>query len=365
MSVTESPSFYKTKTRKNRYRKPLLIAGPVLVIVCAAILYLIGGRYASTDDAFIQAARVQISASIAARVVAIAVHDNQPVKAGDVLIKLDRRPFEIAVASAEAQLAASRLRIAALQAAYARYRAEEKAADDTVAYQQREFDRQTKLAAAGISSHALLDQTTHDLDAARQRQAAASQQTASALADLGGQPDAPVNSQPSVRQAQTNLDRAILELSYTAVEAPIDGIVTKVEQVQVGDYITTGTPLFALVSNKDLWIEADFKETDLTYMRPGQTATVEIDAYPGETFTGKVQSTSPGTGSSFSLLPPENASGNWVKVVQRLPVRLRLIERPGEPPLRAGMTAYVSIDTRRTRTLAGTFGGGTPAAARP
>jgi len=352
MSVTESPNFYKTKNQKNRYRKPLLIAGPVLVSVCAAILYLMGGRYASTDDAYIQAARVQISPSIAARVVAIDVHDNQSVKAGDVLVKLDRRPFEIAVASAEAQLAAARLRIAALEAAYARYRAEEKAADDTVAYQQREFDRQTKLAAAGISSHALLDQTTHDLDAARQRQAAARQQTASALADLGGQPDAPLDSQPSVRQAQANLDRTSLELSYTAVVAPIDGIVTKVEQVQIGDYISTGTPLFALVSNKDLWIEADFKETDLTYMRPGQTATVEIDAYPGEAFTGKVQSSSPGTGSSFSLLPPENASGNWVKVVQRLPVRLSIDSKHADVPLAAGMSVNVEVDTGHRRSLA-------------
>jgi len=352
MSVTESPSFYKAKNRKNRYRRPLLIAGPVLVIVCAAILYLMGGRYASTDDAYIQAARVQVSANISARVVEIDVYDNQTVKAGEVLFRLDRRSFDIAVASADAQLSTARQRIGALQAAYARYLADEKATDDTVAYQQREFDRQTKLAASGISSRALLDQSAHDLDAARQRQAAARQQTASALADLGGHPDAPVDSHASVRHAQAALDRARLDLSYTTVVAPIDGIVTKVEQLQVGDYINSGVPLFALVSDKDLWIEADFKETDLTYMRPGQTATFEVDAYPGETFTGRVQSTSPGTGSSFSLLPPENASGNWVKVVQRLPVRLMIDPKHADVPLAAGMSVNVEVDTGHRRSLA-------------
>jgi len=213
-----------------------------------------------------------------------------------------------------------------------------------------------------ISARAQFDQAQHNLENARQRLAMAAQQTASALADLGGKPDAPVDSQPGVRQAQAALDQARLNLSYTEIDAPIDGIVTKVEQLQVGDYVNAATPLFALVSNHDLWVEANFKETDLTYMRPGQTVTFDVDSYPGETFTGKVVSLSPGTGSSFSLLPPENASGNWVKVVQRLPVRVRLMPQPGEPPLRAGMTATVTIDIGRERSLAALLHGSASAA---
>ena len=340
------------KTRRNWVRTALLAAGPVIVVLGALTFYLLGGRYASTDDAYIQAARVHVSANISARVVEIDVRDNQTVKKGQVLVKLDRRPFEIDVESAEAKLASARLRIATLQAAYARAQAEEKAAEDTQAYQQREFDRQSKLSVLGISARAQFDQAQHNLENARQRRVMAAQQTASALADLGGKPDAPVDSQPGVRQAQAALDQARLNLSYTEIDAPIDGIVTKVEQLQVGDYVNAATPLFALVSNHDLWVEANFKETDLTYMRPGQTVTFDVDSYPGETFTGKVVSLSPGTGSSFSLLPPENASGNWVKVVQRLPVRLSIDGNSNHVPLASGMSVTADVDTRHRRSLA-------------
>jgi membrane fusion protein (multidrug efflux system) len=346
----EAPSLSRKKTRN--LRPILLIGGPMVVAVAALVFWLMGGRYVSTDDAYIQAAKVQVSANISARVTEIDVHDNQTVKTGQVLFKLDRRLYEVAVSSAEAQLANARLRIASLQAAYAHAQADEKSAEDTLAYQQREFDRQTKLSAAGISSHAQLDQANNALDTARQRLAAASQQTASAFADLGGNPTAPVDSQPSVRQAQSALDKANLDLSYTTIAAPMDGIVTKVEQLQVGDYINAATPVFALVSDKNLWVEAEFKETDLTYMRPGQTATFDVDAYPGVAFTGKVTSTSPGTGSTFSLLPPENASGNWVKVVQRLPVRLSIDTGHADLPLAAGMSVTAEVDTHHHRSLA-------------
>jgi membrane fusion protein (multidrug efflux system) len=331
-----------------RNRRTLLIGGPILALVVALLFYLLTGRYVSTDDAYVQAARVDISTEVSGRIAEIAVHDNQLVRKGQILFRLDTPRFRIAVADGRAQLSAAEIKVPALKAAYRQRQADEAAARSTLAFATREFDRQTKLEAQGISSRTQLDQAKTNFQSVQQQLAAAQQQTASALADLGGNPDAPAETLPIVRQAQAALDHALLELSYTVVYAPSDGIVTKVEQIQVGDHINAATPLFALMSNRDIWVEANFKETDLTHMRPGQDATFSVDAYPGRSFTGKVISTSPGTGSSFSLLPPENSSGNWVKVVQRLPVRLS-IQSDGGVPLAAGMSVVAEVDTRHRR----------------
>jgi len=335
-----------------RHRRLLLVGGPVVLAIVGIAVYLTGGRYASTDDAYLQAARVEISSNVAGRVVEVDVHDNQVVHANDVLFQIDPRPFQIAIQDAEAQLAGARLRMKGLEASYLQRQADEKAAKNTIAFRQDDYDRKKKLAADGITSRAQLDQAAHDLDVARGDLASATQQSASALADLGGDVSAPLESRPAVRQAQASLDRAKLNYSYTTIRAPLEGIVTKVEQLQVGDYINAVTPQFALVSQKDMWVEANFKETDLAHMRPGQQATLSVDAFPGITFKGKVQSTSPGTGSSFSLLPPENSSGNWVKVVQRLPVRLSFDPGQADVPLAAGMSVMAKVDTQHHRSLA-------------
>jgi membrane fusion protein (multidrug efflux system) len=334
-----------------RNRRALLIGGPVLVLIVGLIVYVTGGRYVSTDDAYVQAARVDISTEVSGRVLEIAVHDNQHVKKGDILFRLDTPKFNIAVADARAQLAAAMLKVPALKAAYRQRLADEAAARSDLAYQQRELQRQTELQSQGISSRAQLDQAKTGHEAAEQKLAAAQQQTASALADLGGNADATAESLPIVRQAQATLDHALLELSYTVVRAPMDGVVAKVDQIQVGDHVNMATPLFALMSDTNMWVEANFKETDLGYMRPGQHATFTLDAFPGKRFKGTVVSTSPGTGSSFSLLPPENASGNWVKVVQRLPVRLSIDDNSGLP-LAAGMSVTAEVDTEHHRSLA-------------
>src|SRR6202044_157290 len=197
----------------------------------------------------------------------------------------------------------------------------------------------------GIASQAQFDQASNGLDMGHQQVANAEQGVAVALANLGGDPEIAPERHPLVEQAQAALDRARLDLSYTLVKAPTDGIVTKVEQLQVGDYIAASAPVFALVSTRDVWVEANFKEVQLAHMHPGNTASVKIDRFPDRKFAGVIASVSPGTGSQFSLLPPENATGNWVKVVQRVPVRVQLTRFDAEFPLQAGLSADVTVDT--------------------
>ncbi len=345
------PGILPRRSLRQRLRLPLMLLGPIVVLLGGTYWFLTTGRYISTDDAYVDAARIAISNDVSGRVVEVDVHDNELVKAGQVLFIVDRRPFQIAVEEAKAQLAATRLQIEAMKATYQQKKADAAANEATLLYQQRDLERQQRLLATGAASQAQYDQSNHAYKIAREQLASKEQDVASTLASLGGDPNIPVALHPMVQHAQAALDRAELNLSYAMVRAPEEGIVTKVDQLQPGDWVQgvdTGAPptaLFYLVSTKRVWVTANFKETELTHMRPGQPATVDIDTYPDVVFPARVQSLSPGTGLTFSLLPAENATGNWVKVVQRLPVRFNIEKFYPDVPLHAGLSATVEVDT--------------------
>ena len=324
--------------------RPLLMWGvPLVVIVAALYFYLTSGRYVSTDDAYLRAAEVPISADVSGRLVARYVHDNEPVRRGQILFRLDDRPFVIAVQAARARRAAARLAVESLEADYRADQAALASAESRQAYAGREYRRQVRLLAIGVSSKSQFDRAQLVLQQSRQGVSAAKQRILAVLARLGGSPDIPVSRHPQVAEAQAALNHALLELSYTTVRAPTDGIVTEVQHFQVGDYLPLAAKAFVLVSTRDVWIAADYKEDELANVRPGEKATVTMDDYPGRTFHAVVASVTPGTGAQFAILPPQNATGNWVKVVQRLDVRLRLVGPL--PPVRSGLSAEVTIDT--------------------
>jgi membrane fusion protein (multidrug efflux system) len=342
--------------RKRSLRKPLLLLAPVVILIGALFFYLHGGRYESNDDAFLQSGLVSISPNVAGRVTEVDVRNNQHVKKGDVLFRLDPAPFQTAVDQAEAELAAARTNVGSLRAQYRQGQADLAAARDKVTYAQREAARQKELLAEGISSQSQYDEAMLALQNARAAIQSTHQANESIEAKLTGNINAAIDQQPGVRQAQAALDRAKLNLSYTVIRAPQDGIVARVDQLQVGDYVQASNPVFTLAGTR-IWVQSNFKENQLRYMRLGQPATIEVDAYPDLELHGRVVSFSPGTGNSFSVLPAENATGNWVKVVQRLPVEISIDNPPQDVPLHAGLSVEVTVDTGHIRHL---FGPDTP-----
>ncbi len=326
------------------WRWPLMIGGPLLLLAVAGYFIATSGNSESTDDSYVQAARVPISASVGGRVIEVDVKDNQIVKQGQVLFRLDTRDLATAVAQAKAHLASAQLQVQALRAAYLGAQSAVKTAQDTAAFEDREVARQQALMNAGVVSRDQYERAVHSAEVARQEVATAQQQAAKALADLGGA-EVGVQSQPAVQQAQAALNRAELNYSYGAIVAPQDGVVTKVDQLQVGSYINPAQTLFWLVAGEP-WVEANFKESQLAKMRVGQPATIHVDACPGKDYPGHVATFSPGAGQAFSPLPAQNATGNWVKVVQRLPVEIAFNQPPPAVCGAAGLSANVTVDVR-------------------
>jgi len=325
--------------RRNRFA--VLIAGPLLIIGVVMSFWYLGRNSEATEDAYVQAARLPISASIGGRVIAVNIKENQTVKAGQVLFKIDNSDYSANLARARAALADARLRAQTLGATYQQTQIVLKALQTNVDFTVSEAARKQKLVDAGVSSRQELAAAVHAADEARAQMAVARQQAAVALANLGGRTDAQ-ESYPAVMQAQADLQRAGIALGNTVVTAPSDGVVTRVEQLQVGTYINASQTVFWLISGVP-WVEANFKENQLGKMKVGQPVEIKVDAF-AEKFQGKVASFSPGTGAAFSPLPAQNATGNWVKVVQRLPVRIAF---DGMPPVmagRIGLSAHVKVD---------------------
>ena len=345
MPEAEPPAPEAKKRRPGRLL--LLVAVPLLIAGAGGYFYLNGGRFEETDNAYVQQAKVAVSSDIAGRIVAVNIAENQMVHAGDVLFSIDPAPYKIALDQANAALGSARVNVEQLKVSYHTAQTALKAASDTLAIQQASFDRQSALVNGGVSSASALDQPKLSLQSAQNAVASAQQQVASATAALAGDPDIATDQHPAVLAALSQVQLAERNLSKTDVVAAADGVISQIASLNVGQFVAMGTTIASLVETGGSWVEANFKETQLATIRIGMTAEVAVDASPGAPLEGKVTSIGAATGSEFSLIPAQNATGNWVKVVQRIPVRIDF-DADSAVQLRSGMSALVSVDTGKS-----------------
>lgn len=338
-----APGNEKEKSMRQSLRRPLMAGGILIVLLACGWIYLTGGRYIATDNAYIKAAKILVTPQVGGTITSVAVTDNQPVKKGDALFNIDPSSYEIAVAEAKADLANARSDIDQLKARYLQRKEDLARAQIDVDFTASEFDRRATLVKKGTVSQSEYNETRRTRDAAIKSLDAIQQDMKGILAALIDNPDIAPEEHPRYLKQMAVLNEAELNLERTAVIAPADGIIGVAPHS--GDYARTGVPMLNLVGTDDIWIEANYKETELTDVRIGQPVTIEIDTYPGVEWHGHVESISPATGSEFSVLPAQNATGNWVKVVQRIAVRIAIDEGPADMPLRTGMSSHVVIDT--------------------
>jgi membrane fusion protein (multidrug efflux system) len=323
-----------------------------LALLAGAYWYVIGGQVMSTDDAYVAADKVGVSTDVSGIVKEVDVTEHEHVDAGQLLYRLDDLPFRLALNRAEAQVGMVKDALNALKANYRDMQAQIKQAQDDIEYYGREFGRQQYLARQHFASEATFDTARRNLQNAQQKLASLGQQLAAIAANLNGDPDGPVEQNPRYADAVAQRDEAARQLAHTFVKAPFDGIVTNVPAIAPGKYLPASTTAFYLVDTEHVWVDANPKETELTYVRPGQAVTVTVDTYPDAEWHGTVASISPAAAQEFALLPAQNTSGNWVKVVQRIPMRVRVDTGDKSlPPLRAGMSVVVDVDTGHARGL--------------
>jgi membrane fusion protein (multidrug efflux system) len=324
-------------------RRVLLTLGPVVVLVGAAYVYVSTGRMVSTDNAYVKADIGIVAAQITGPIVEVNVRENQAVAQGDVLFKVDDTPFRVALDRADAQLGAIHDYVEGIRASYRRQLAELELDKTNAAYQKRELERLQALNSRKLASDMEVDEARNKSDVANQTLVVAQRGLDQIRAQLGGDPDQPLTEMSAFLAVKSMRDTAVLDLEHTVVRAPFDGVASKVPQV--GNYVAPGTPVMSVVSSRDTWVEANYKETDLTHVEVGQPVTIKVDTYPDREWHGTVQSIAKATGAEFSVLPAQNATGNWVKVTQRIPLRIAIDRRPGDPELRVGMSTEVEIDT--------------------
>ncbi|RFC68589.1 MULTISPECIES: HlyD family secretion protein [Mesorhizobium] len=354
--VTEPAVELKPAPRKRSRRFALMALVPALLLVGGTYVWVTGGRYEETENANLRQARIAVTSEVAGRIVQVDIQENQTVKQGETLFVIDQEPYRIALAQADASLGAARLKVEELRAAYSQAIASQRVSEEEVKYFQSELDRQSELTRKGVGTAAALDSARRDLIKANEELSSAKEQVAGALAALGGSSDIETDKHPTVLAALAERDKALFNLSQATIKAAGDGVVYQAASIKPGQFVTIGTPLFTLVETGDTWVDANFKETQLTHMKVGQEAEITLDTFPNKPLKAVVDSIGAGTGAEFSILPAQNATGNWVKVTQRIPVRLKVESSDADLLLRSGMSATVTVDTGKARGFASLFG---------
>jgi membrane fusion protein (multidrug efflux system) len=341
-----------------RYRRfLLLVVLPLVALVAGLTFYLNGGRYVGTDDAYVGAQKVLITPDISGKIEKVVVKEGQQVAPGDVLFEIDPVPFRLAVAQAKASLAQANVTYDNLIADLKIYGQMAELSQQGMDLKKRDVERKAALVKNNFGSQLDLDNASTALVTASAQYQLLQQKIATAKAQLLGNPDLPLAEFPPYAQAKAALDQAQRNLDHTVVRAPMAGIATQVEQIQLGRFVTAGMPVFSIIDTSNPWVDANPKESDFTYVATGQPVTIEVDAFPNHVFKGTVGSLSPGTGAQFAILPPQNASGNFVKVVQRVPVRIYFDKNDKfVRKLKAGMSVYATIDTNHRRSLPALLG---------
>jgi membrane fusion protein (multidrug efflux system) len=342
-----SPAASPARQPRRWLRSTLLILGPLVALTVGSYAYYTSGRVVETDNAYVKADVAIVSGEVAGPIDSVRVRENQRVEAGDVLFTIDARPFKVALERANAQLAAVADFVESTRAAYAQALEQLELARTNAAYEQRELDRLTALAERKLASDTEVAQKRHDRDVADQEIHVTERALEQIRARLGGDLDRPATEQAAYLAAKSVRDAAALDLERTVVRASFGGIASKVPTL--GQYVQPGAPVMTVVADHDMWIEANYKETDLTHVEVGQPVHIRLDTYPDHRWRGRVESISQATGAEFSVIPAQNATGNWVKVTQRIPVRIAIEMRDDDPSLRAGMSAVVEIDTGHER----------------